>query len=142
MEMLEIEKMKLTLFTFLLQKLSSVDINVTLSDMRCFIKPCITVESQSNIHYMEFVNENPDSEETMLHIAENLIEIYQSNSVQEWVVIAGDGKTFQHLIQIKRHYGSLLKKLLIMPGDWHTIKNYQLTLMKIYHAADCQNGWL
>ena len=41
---------------------------------------------------MEIVNENPDSEETMLHLAENLVSTIQSSSQQEWLVLAGDGQ--------------------------------------------------
>ena len=33
-------------------------------------------------------------------------------------------------------YGSALSNVLIFPGDWHTLKNYQPVLMKAwYHAG-------
>ena len=41
---------------------------------------------------MEIVNENPDSEATMLHLAEDLVSTFQSSSQQEWLVLAGDGQ--------------------------------------------------
>ncbi len=41
----------------------------------------------------------------------------------------GDGK------HTKRQYGEALAKLLIFPGDWRTLKNYQEVLMKIYYVA-------
>ena len=134
-ERLEVEKLNSSIFNYMLQKASCQDLGITLSDIRSFIEPGNTVQCPSYIHYMELVNENPDCEETMLHISENLIDVFQSGAFQEWVIVAGDGKTFQHLAQIKRHYGTVLNKLLIVPGDWHILKNYQLTLMKAYFGA-------
>ena len=134
---MEVEKLQLSIFNYMLQKVSwaSQTENATLCSIRSFMKPSNIVQCPSSIYYMELVNENPDSEETMLHVVENLIDVYQSGAFQEWVVLAGDGKTFQHLAQIKRHYGASLHKLLIVPGDWHILKNFQLTLMKAYFWA-------
>ena len=58
-----------------------------------------TSYQQSNIHYMELVDENPDSDETMMHIAEQLLEELQS---QDYVVLVGDGKTYEHLMNMHK----------------------------------------
>ena len=54
---------------------------------------------------------------------------------QKWVIVVGDGKTYDLLQDIKSEYGSHLKWLIPMPGDWHILLNYQKTLMKIYGDA-------
>ena len=92
-------------------------------------------QDPSNIYYMELLDENPDSSDTMRHLAEILLENASSVHQDKYVVLVGDGKTYEHLMKIKRLYGAELKKLLIFPGDWHTLKNYQPVLMKIYYSV-------
>ena len=39
--------------------------------------------------------------------------------------VAGDAKTYNHLRSLKTEHADDLKWLLPMPGDWHTLQNYQ-----------------
>lgn len=105
-----------------------------LKPLREFILPTIADHNASTIYYTELIDENADSEETMTHVAEMVIEKVQSDS-QRWIVLVGDGKTYDHLLKVKRLYGSDLGKLIIFPGDWHVLKNFQPVLMKAYYHA-------
>ena len=71
----------------------------------------------------------------MRHVAELFLEKAFSNFQDNYVILVGDGKAYELLIQIKRMYGSELQRLLIFPGDWHTLANYQPVLMKAYYHA-------
>ena len=84
---------------------------------------------------MELLDENADSEETMAEVAE-MVSSKVTSDTQKWVILVGDGKTYEHLCKVKRLYGSALSNVLIFPGDWHILKNYQPVLMKAwYHAG-------
>ena len=103
-----------------------------LQDVRHFLYEAKTCDDQpSQMHYVELVDENPDSDETMALIADNLLEKFTTELSEASVVLVGDGKTYQHLMNIKHLYGPAFHNLLIFPGDWHTLKNYQPVLMKV-----------
>ena len=139
--------LKSKLFSFHLQKFilhyrQELNLNLkdnVLNDIRQFLDH----ENHGDIHqlqpsqvfYMELVNENPDSDETMTLIAEDLLDKFSVEGQDGWVLLVGDGKTYQHLMNIKWQYGTAFTKLLIFPGDWHTLKNYQPILMKVYYHA-------
>ena len=66
----------------------------------------------SQVYYMELVNENPDSDETMSMNAKDLLDKFNVDGQDGWVLLVGDGKTYQHLMNIKRQYGTTFKKVL------------------------------
>lgn len=64
------------LFKYLFIKISCTSDEVILNDMRLFLHQSNQFSvTPTKIHYLELCNENPDSEETMLHVTENLLEI-------------------------------------------------------------------
>ena len=122
------------LLSYILQKYTADHYSETggviLSEVRQFLggENCNMPQQPSTIHYLELVDEAPDSSETMSLIAEQLLEKF--GDIQNgWVVLVGDGKTYKHLMNIKKQYSTALQKLLIFPGDWHILKNYQPILI-------------
>ena len=119
-----------TLQKYVAHKSEENSSKLVLKDVRQFLSQIQANQVQpSQVYYMELVNENPDSDETMAQIANYFIEKFRTVP-ESWVILVGDGKTYEHLMNIKRHYGHALGKLLIFPGDWHTLKNLQPVLMK------------
>lgn len=71
------------LFKYLFIKISCASDEVILNDMRLFLhqsNQCTVTPTK--IHYLELCNENPDSEETMLHVTENLMEIVKKRTAR------------------------------------------------------------
>ena len=69
--------------------------------------------AKSQIHYLEIKNENANSEETLLHVTVELLELYKNGTQQEWVVLAGDGKMYEHHSNIKCSYGETSENNLL-----------------------------
>ena len=70
-------------------------------DFKDVYAQCVCSENgpkTSNVYYnMEMINENADSSDTMKHVSELLLStpsVHQSG----YVVLVGNGKTYEHLI--------------------------------------------
>ena len=53
----------------------------------------------------------------------------------KYIVIVGNGKSYDHLINLKTEYDFSLSWVLPYPGDWHILKNVLPIFMKIYLDA-------
>lgn len=51
------------------------------------------------------------------------------------VILEGDQATYERLHSIRVEYGSDSKWLILLPGDWHFLKNFQEVLLKVYFDA-------
>ena len=90
---------------------------------------------KSNIVYLSVVNAHADKIETMKHVIDQLdLELHKEKSISH-LVVGGDAKTYEHLIALKREYGSELDWMLPFIGDFHILMNYQSVLMKIFWDA-------
>ena len=138
------EKMNLhnLLFSYILQKhilhhQSSLEEqkNTTLCEFRLFLVENGEQSIQPlTVYYMELLNEFPDWAETMSLVAEDLLSKF-SHVQGGWVLLVGDGKSYKHLMTIKKQYSTALRNLLLFPRDRHILKNCQPNLMKVYFAA-------
>ena len=127
-------------FTYFLQKLVLQVSSKFLKPLREFLLPSPAQLMNSNsslIYYMELIDENADSLETMGSVSELVLDKLLTES-QRWVILVGDGKSYEHLQSMKKLYGSTFEKLLIFPGDWHILKNFQPVIMKAYYHAGLQ----
>ena len=89
----------------------------------------------SKINYLYVLQENADNRETIKNI---LYKLYHELGIKKrlnYLVIVGDGKTYDHLVSFKNEFTSELSWLIPFPGDWHILKNYQSIIMKIYADA-------
>ena len=124
-EQIEQQTLSKKLFLYILLKYTNdcyADSRCVLSEMRQFLDNEDNERTQpSKVHYMELINENPDSDDTMCLVAEDLLEKFETK-LDGWVVLVGDGKTYQHLQNIKQQCGKAFEKLIVFPGDWHTLK--------------------
>ena len=70
------------LFSYMLLKCTvhhDDNFDCTLSDMRFFLNDkCYKTIPPSQIHYMEFIDENLDSDQTMCIVAEDLLEKFDT----------------------------------------------------------------
>ena len=88
--------------------------------------------TQSNMYYMELLDEHPDSVDTTRHVAELLLQNYSSAYQDGYVLLVGDGKTYEHLMKVKCLYGQELKKNY---SYFLRIGILSQVLMKIYYSA-------
>ena len=70
-----------------------------------------------------------------MQVLHDMHKRYVEGQNREWVLIEGDAKVYEILQSLKYEYGEELKWMLPYPGDWHLLKNYQITLMKPYFDA-------
>ena len=139
-------KMQLSVqvFSYLVQKhtlSNSEELGRVLKHFRAFCLPTpaqLAYQSPSTVYYMDLLDENADSDDTMAEVAEMIIDEITAGGVQKHVLLIGDGKTYDHLCKVKQLYGSTLSNVLLFPGDWHILKNFQPVLLKAYYHAGLQ----
>ena len=140
-ELVALKKLEYNLFTYLLQKsvlkpdhvlFSFKDHIVAMEGKDMHAEPAVIV-------YLSIVDMHADTLEAMSEVAVMLYKEYLVSTGAQYLIVAGDAKTYLRLKEIKQEYGSELDWLLPFIGDWHTLYNYQKTLMKVYYEAGLKN---
>ncbi|KAJ8047747.1 hypothetical protein HOLleu_06823 [Holothuria leucospilota] len=131
-------QLKNKLFLYMLTKYIcyTENIDIILPDFKsslCQLSPSIV--SESNIHFTGILAEPADSAETIRHVLDILHEKHGIGVSVDHLVVAGDAKTYEYMMEAKRVYGSDLDWLLPYLGEWHLLKNLQAPLMKVYLDA-------
>ena len=89
----------------------------------------------TDVSYLRVLNRNADDPETILEVLSWLHKELQVGSAAKYLLVAGDEKTYNHMIQLKSEYGEALDWLVTFPGDFHLMRIYQEVLMSAYWDA-------
>ena len=76
-----------------------------------------------------------DSKETVLNTSNILGDKFRNGTNLNYLVVVGDGKSYDHLIKLINECGNRLNWVLPYPGDWHILKNNIPIFVKIYFDA-------
>ncbi|KAJ8037749.1 Glycoprotein 3-alpha-L-fucosyltransferase A [Holothuria leucospilota] len=90
---------------------------------------------QSKAHFVSVLHAPADSQHTLLDVLDLLHNKHQVGEKIDYLVVAGDGKTYHLLLRLQRMYGEELGWMLPFIGDWHLLKNSQAPLLKVYLDA-------
>ena len=82
--------------------------------------------------YLDVLDQNADCRETISDVLSGLHKEFSVGTLHDYLVVAGDAKTYKHLQSLKLDYGEELSWLLPFPGDFHILKNLQPVLSKVY----------
>ena len=90
---------------------------------------------KSEFTSVAILDETADKKETVLKVLNILHAKFQVGVKSDYVVVVGDGKSYDHLVKLKNEYGDNLNWVLAYPGDWHILKNLLPIYMKLYLDA-------
>ena len=93
-----------------------------------------SVES-SEVTYLRVMDQNADNPETILEALSWLHHEFDVGKLVDHLIVAGDAKTYLHMVTLKQQYGEALKWLVTFPGDFHLLRNYQEVMMTAYWDA-------
>ena len=109
--------------------------NFILPGLKTFFSIPEESTEKSQFTSLAILDESADSKETVLKVVNILHEKFQVGICTDFVLIVGDGKSYDHLIKLKSEYGSNLDWVLPYPDDWHILKNVLQVFIKIYFDA-------
>ena len=105
----------------------------TFLDLQSYMHVISQSETEkSNVVYLQVLDAKSDSKDTLMQILYDLHQRFIKKQNKEYLTVEGDAKLYEVLHSLKYEYGDELRWLLLYPGDWHTLKNYQIALMKAY----------
>ncbi|CAC5406690.1 unnamed protein product [Mytilus coruscus] len=83
----------------------------------------------------QILDDPADSKETVIKTLNILHDRFQIGNKLQYLVVVGDGKSYDHLIKLKTEYGCVLDWVLPYRGDWHILKNILPIFIKIFYDA-------
>ena len=98
-----------------------------------------THTQKSNVQFHCIMDAVADNKDTMMAMLDDLHQRYIVEKKLQYLIVEGDAKLYEILQSLKHEYGATLEWVIPFPGDWHTLKNYQIALMKVYYDAGLKN---
>ena len=90
---------------------------------------------KSNVVFLSVVNAYADKPKTVKYVLDELENDLLRNKQYNHMVVVGDAKTFDHLINLKKRHSEKFQWMLPMIGDFHVLMNFQSVLMKLFWDA-------
>ena len=109
---------KLSAYSFLKYLVQENDIHVDLPGLKTFLS---FFNEKSEFCSIEVLDEIADSKATVLKTLNILHKKFQIGIKLQYLVVVGNGKSYDHLIKLKSEYGGSLSWVLPYPGDWHIL---------------------
>ena len=92
------------------------------------------------VKYIQVLDEISDNKDTILHVISDIYDRYMVENGHKFVVLIADAKVYEVIKLLKFEYKPDLNWLVVFPGDWLFLKNYQLCLMKPFLEAGFENS--
>ena len=109
--------------------------NIVLPGIKTFFSIPVESTEKSDFSSVAILDETADSKDTVLKVLNILYDKFQVGQLTNYVIVVGDGKSYDHLIKLKSEYGEQMDWVLAYPGDWHILKNVLPIFVKIYFDA-------
>ena len=102
---------------------------INMQDYFVHLRP--THSETSRVHYLDIMDAKSDNKDTLMSV---LYELHSFIGYLSLIaLVEGDAKIYELIQSLK--YGNALQWVVPFPGDWHTLCNYQIALMKPYFDA-------
>jgi hypothetical protein len=99
-----------------------------------------TDTEKSEFCSIKVLDETADSKATVFKTLNILHKKFQIGKNLQYLVVVGDGKSYDHLIKLKSEYGGSLSWVLPYPGDWQILfffPNLKLFVKNIQSFENC-----
>jgi hypothetical protein len=116
-------------------KFSLQEKNIQVPGIKTFLSVPMQDTKKSEFKSIAVLEETADKKETVLQVLNILHDKFDVGHTCKYIVIVGDGKSYDHLINLTTEYDSSLSWVLPYPGDGHILKNVLPIFMKIYLDA-------
>ena len=119
---------------YILLKLANEINSGTLTSLQMYycLSNNVPTPTKSTIVYYKVLDQTCDNKETLLSVINDLYTEFILSGKKTHLVLEGDQATYERLHSLRVEYGNESSWLILFPGDWHFLKNYQEVLIKVY----------